>query len=204
MAYNMVKQSLWDEQTDGFISDLDAAIAKAHDISFRSLLLNPGRFLNKKDIDATLKDIRSEADSYFTSLLENLKDEQTKLESEMESATAQYKQIDSVITEKSAAARVPYVRPLFVDRQQREDETILIDRYDESLEAFVGKLVSASNYVADLSATYKQYKLGSWLFSGEKNHVLTLNPPTSPVLAIENSRGVIDGMLSGIEASAGR
>ncbi|MCL5239140.1 MAG: hypothetical protein M1286_01545 [Candidatus Marsarchaeota archaeon] len=200
----MAKQVPWDEQTDGFVSDIDAILSKTHDISFRSLLLDPARFSSRKDLSATVSDARSETDNYFNGIMDRLKDEQAKLDSEMESATAQYKQIDSVITEKSAAARVPYVRPLFVDRQQREDETILIDRYDESLEAFVGKLVSASNYVADLSATYKQYKLGSWLFSGEKNHVLTLNPPTSPVLAIENSRGVIDGMLSGIEASAGR
>ena len=200
----MAKQSPWDEQTDGFISDLDAVIAKEHDISFRSLLLSPDRFLNRKDIDATLADARSAVDSYFSELLEKLKDEETKLESEMEGATAQYKQIDSVITEKSAAARVPYVKPLFVDRPQKEEETIVIDRYDESLEAFVGKLINTSNYVADMSANYKQYKLGSWLFSGARNYVLTLNPPASPVLAIENSRGLINGMLSDIETRAAK
>ncbi len=200
----MAKQIPWDEQTDGFVSDLDETVSKSRGISLRSLLMNPNRYLTKKDLGTTLTGIRSDADAYFNALLDNLKDEQTKLESEMESATAQYREIDSVITTKAAAARVPYIKPLFVSRVPDKEESIVIEKYDDGLEAFVGKLVNASNYVADVSATYKQYTLGSWIFSGAKNHVLTINPPASPVLSIENSRTLINDMLSDIETRAAK
>ena len=200
----MAKEIPWDEQTDGFISDIDEAVTGKYNLSLRSLLINPNRYLNKKDLAATLSGIRADEASYFDSLLENLKDEQARLESEMESMTAQYKQIDSVITNKSAIARVPYIKPLFVSRSPDREESIVIDKYEESMDALVGKLVAASNYVADVSATYKQYTLGSWIFSGAKNHVLTINPPASPVLVIENSRTIIEDMLNDVETRAGK
>ncbi len=200
----MAKEIPWDEQTDGFISDIDETVTGKYNLSLRSLLINPNRYLNKKDLAATLSGIRADEASYFDSLLENLKDEQARLESEMESMTAQYKQIDSVITNKSAIARVPYIKPLFVSRSPDREESIVIDKYEESMDAFVGKLVAASNYVADVSATYKQYTLGSWIFSGAKNHVLTINPPASPVLVIENSRTIIEDMLNDVETRAGK
>ncbi|MDE1873566.1 MAG: hypothetical protein KGI04_00390 [Candidatus Micrarchaeota archaeon] len=200
----MAKQIPWDEETDNFISDLDDTVSKSYSISLRSLLMNPGRYLNKKDLGTALKGIRTQSDSYFNALLDNLKDEQTKLESEMESMDAQYRAVDTVITNKSAAARVPYIKPLFVTRAPDREEAVIIEKYEENLDAFVGKLVNASNYVADVSALYKQYRLGSWIFSGAKNHVLTINPPTSPVLVIENSRAIIGDMLSDIEARSAK
>jgi hypothetical protein len=200
----VAKQIPWDEQTDGFISDIDEIVSKAYNIQLRSLLMNPTKYLNSKDFRTTLDGIKSEVDSYFQALLDDLKDEQAKLDSEMESATAQYKQIDSVIANKAAAARVPYVRPLLVSRTPESEESIIIEKYDESMEAFIGKLVNISNYVADMSADYKQYKLGSWIFSGAKNHVLTLNPPASPILTVENSRGIINDMLRSIETRAAK
>lgn len=199
----MAKQIPWDDQTDDFITDLDETITKKYNLSLRSLLLNPDRYLGKKDIGTIINGVRDDADSYFNSLLENLQDEQTKLASEMESADAQYKTIDSVITSKSATARVPYIKPLFVSRMPDSEESIIIEKYDDTLEAFIGKLVNASNYVADMSATYKQYRLGSWIFSGAKNHVLTINPPASPVLAIENGRTQIGGMINDIAGRLG-
>lgn len=196
----MAKQIPWDDETDGFISDLDAAFSKKYNMSIRSLLLNPNRYLNKKGLSTTLEGIRSDAESYFATLLDGLKDEQAKLESELDSADAQYRQVDSVITNKSAAARVPYVKPLAISRNPDREEAIIIDKYEEGLEALVGKLVNASNYVADVSGVYKQYRLGSWVFSGAKNHVLTINPPASPVLVIDNSKSVINSMLDDIES----
>lgn len=198
----MAKQLPWDEQTDGFISDLDETLSKKYGISLRSLLVNPNKYSGKKDLSKAIDGIRGDAATYFSELLDNLKEEQTKLEVELESADAQYREIDSLITNKSAAARVPYIKPLFVSRNPESEETIVIEKYDESLEAFVGKLVNASNYVADMSAVYKQYRLGSWVFSGAKNHVLTINPPASPVLVIENSRNQINDMLNDIENRA--
>ncbi len=199
----MAKQVPWDEQTEALIADLEPTISKRYNVSLRSLLLNPNRYMNKKDLGSILQGIRSESGAYFDELLGNLKDEQARLDTELEAATAQCKQIDALITNKSAAARIPYIKPLFISRNTDAEETIIIERYEDSLDAFIGKLINASNYVADISDSYKQYQLGSWIFSGSKNHILTMNPPISPVLMIENGRAIINNILNEIENRAG-
>ena len=191
----MAKQAPWDEQTDMFIADLDASISKKYSLTLRSLLMNPDRYLNKKGITDTANAMKKDIDSYFSELLEGMEEEQQKLETEMESASAQYTQIDSVISNKSSISRIPYVKPLFISRNTNDEEVIVIEQYSENLDALIGKLINGSSYVADMSATYKQYHFGSWLFSGAKNYVLTLNPPISPVLAIENGKSTIDSIL---------
>jgi transcription termination factor NusB len=194
----MAREVPWDAQTDTFVFDLNAIISKKYGVNFRSMLLNPNAYVNKKDIDTTIKNVKGAVDDYFSQLLSGLKDEQERLEVELENATVQYKQVDSIIASKSAIARVPYVKPLYVNRNPDNEETIVIDQYKDNLDSFIGKLVNSSNYVADVSATYKQYSLGSWLFSGAKNYILTINPPASPILVIENSSTIIKSILDTI------
>jgi transcription termination factor NusB len=198
----VAKQIPWDEQTDIFVDDLNETLSKKYNINVRSLLMSPDRYLGKKGIGDIAKGIKTDTESYFSQILDGMKDEQTALDTQMENATAQYKQIDSVIASKSAVSRVPYVKPLFVNRNPDNEETVVIEQYSDDLDALIGKLVGGSSYVADLSAEYKEHKLGSWLFSGAKNYVLTVNPPASPVLQIESSRETINGVLDDILSRA--
>jgi transcription termination factor NusB len=191
----MAKQVPWDEQTDILLSDIDDSMLKKYSVSLKSIIMNPEKYVGKKGIEDTAKEMKGDADNYFSQLMTGMDDEARKLNVEMESATTQYKQVDSLIANKSAILRVPYIKPLFISRDQEKEELVLIDQYNETLDGFVGKLVSVSSYVADISSKYKTYILGSWLFSGAKNHVLTINPPASPVLAIDNAKEMVDSAL---------
>jgi hypothetical protein len=194
----MAKQVPWDDQTDMMLTDLDDTMLKKYGISLKSLLMNPDKYLGKKGIGDAAKGMKEDADAYFSQLLIGLEDESQKLKSEMESATSQYKQVDSVIAGKAAVLRVPYIKPLFVSRNEDKEELVIIEQYNDTLDAFLGRLASVSSYVADISSKYKEYVLGSWLFSGAKNYVLMINPPTSPVLAIESGKDIVDGILNDI------
>ncbi len=200
----MPKELPWDEDTDGFISDLDDIVSKKYGVTLRSLLLNPAKYTARQGAEKLVNGAKEEVSAYFGSLLDGMKDEQARLQSDMETADSQYIAVNSVITDKAAAARIPYIKPMYVSRDRESEESVLIERYDESLEPFIGKLVSASNYIADVSAVYKKYHLGSWLFSGSKNHVLTLNPPASPILTIDAGMDAISGMLAGITVAPAR
>ena len=196
----MAREVPWDAQTDAFVSDLNSIISKKYSVSFRSMLLNPDAYVKKKDIADTVKKVKAEVDTYFSQLLGNLKDEQASFATELEKKTDQYKKMDAVVSNKSSVLRIPYVKPLFVRRNPDNEEMMLVEQYDSGMDALIGKLVGVSNYVADISATYKEHRLGSWLFSGTKNYVLTINPPTSPVLAIENSSTLINAILDSISS----
>ena len=200
----MANRVPWDAQTDSFVSDLNPVISKKYGVNLRAMLLNPGAYAGKKDAQAAVDKLRGDVDRYFSQLLDGLKDEQERLGDVLEKATAQYKQVDSMISNKSSVLRIPYIRPLFVNRNPDNEETIVIEQYDSGLDPLIGKLVSVSSYVANVSATYKEYYIGSWLFSGSKNYILTMNPPISPVLAVENGSAIVNGILNSISRRAAK
>ena len=96
---------------------------------------------------------------------------------------------------------IPYVKPLFIDSDPNRREEITIESYDKGFEPLVSKFIENSYYVADLSAKYKEYNLGSWIFSGKKTYVLTLNQPTSVIFSIEDSRDTLVNLLGAVTAN---
>ena len=131
----MAKEVPWDDQTDAFLSDLSPAITKKYSINIRTLLTNPKSYEDKKDMPATIKKIRSDIDDYFISLLSALKDKQKDLDEELGELTDQSKQVSSVIASKSAVARVPFVKPMYVDSNPDNQETIVIEKYESSMDS---------------------------------------------------------------------
>ncbi|MGC8676465.1 MAG: hypothetical protein ACP5T3_03040 [Candidatus Micrarchaeia archaeon] len=190
----------WDDQTDQFVKDIDDIITKKYSISFRDLLMNPAKYYAKKDFESTFGNIRSDVNNYFSNLLSQYKDEQGKLDTELESLTSQYHEIDALIASKASLARVPYIKPAYITRRETEDEVVTLSQYDNTVDSLVGKLINQSNYVADLSLKYKDNVFGSWLFSGQKNYVLTLQIPTSDVLTIDTAMDTIGYLLDAIES----
>ncbi len=195
----MPEDAPWDDQVEAYVSEIDDVVSKQYDIDFRELLTNPQKFIgNQKAIDA-MPGIKSEVKSYFDNLLKSMDEESKKLASEMEAATVQYDKINEIIQIKVAAMKIPYIKPLYVNRNVSNEETILIESYDESLDPFIGKMVNISNYVADVSASYKDYILGSWIFSGPKNYLLAINQPTSPVLTIETGANTLNALVDAVD-----
>lgn len=194
----------WDDQTDQFIDSIDQInySEKHYDISLRDLLLNPNKYLPKPEINQKITDMQAAVNQYFDGLLAGLADEQKELDQELASTDMQYTKIDSVVSTKSASTRVPYIKPYYVSMNQDAREEILIEAYTEELDPMIGKLTNISNYVADLSGSYKEHKFGSWLFSGEKNYVITIRTPSSIIMDIERSSGIINDLLASIASSA--
>lgn len=199
----MAQDIPWGAETEGMISDINQTVSKKYNISLRGLLLNPNRYAGKKDIAATVKKIKADVGVYFNQLVDEFKEEQDKLNTELEAADEQYRQIDSVISGKAAAARVPYVKPLYINRNLANEETIVIESYTNSIDSLLGKLVNSSNYVADTSTSYKEKRIGSWLFSGARDYTIAMNPPVNPLLIVENSSRLINDMLDSIIARFG-
>ncbi len=194
----------WDEQTGEFIDAIDDAnkASKAYDISLRDLLLDPTKYISISGFDQKLNAVQAAVNSYFKELLEGLADEQKDLDRALAICDMGYEKINGVISMKSSAARVPYVKPYFVYTNPEEREEIIIEKYSEDLDALIGKLSNSSNYIADLSGSYKEHRFGSWLFSGSKNHVLTVRAPASIIMDIDRSSTLIGDMLATIAAGA--
>ncbi len=191
----MADEVPWDAQTDQFVADIDDVVTKEYGISFRDLLLNPSKFRKNQKAKDAMPGIKAEVDSYFDNIAKTMDDEKKKLESELDAANVQYDKIDEVIHIKSSALKVPYIKPLFVNRNVSSEETITVENYDEALDQMIGRLINVSHYVADVSVSYKDYMLGTWIFSGPKNYILTINQPVSYLFTLEGSNRAINTLL---------
>ena len=188
----------WDNETDQFITNIDGQVVQSYGISLRELLLNPERFANTKDISKKINDIKAAVDGYFGKLRDGMKEEQERFEQALEFADAQYAKIDGIISTKASLSRVPYIKPSFIDSDPTIKEEIFVDQYSNSLDALIGKMINISNYVADISTTYKKYTIGSWLFSGQKPYIITINTPPSAIMVIDRINSEIGDELDSV------
>ncbi len=191
----MANQLPWDDNVDMFIKDLDTNLIKKYGFGLRNLFLNPEKYIGKENILDTITNMKNDADTYFSDVLEDYANEQKNLDVQLETINTESRQIDEVITNKAAVARVPYIKPMLVNRNVEREETIIIEHYDEKFDQFIGKMINGSDYIADVSTPYKQYAFGAWLFSGAKNYVLALNPPTSPIITINTANDTINRLI---------
>ena len=185
----------WSDETDQFISNIDRQIVQTYGVSLREVLLYPEKFANTKDINKKLDDMKKDIDAYFDKMREGMKDQEDEFEKALEFADAQFTKIDGIVATKASLSRVPYMKPVYVDSDSSKSEEIFIDQYNNGLDALLTKLVNISNYIANVSNTYKKYTLGSWLFSGQRNYIITVSTPNSPVLMIDRLNNEIGNLV---------
>jgi hypothetical protein len=194
----------WDDQTDDFITDIDATVTGKYSVSLRTLLTDPAAYADTKGIGDTINSVKKEVDDYFDDLMDDLKVEQDELDKAMQAADSLYTKMDQAISSKAAVARVPYIKPVDVDSGDNGVETIHIDQYNNNVDTLITKFINISNYIANLSTTYKKYNLGSWLFSGERDYTVEVSQPESMVITVEDAHDYIsDGLESASAALSG-
>ncbi len=187
----------WDEETGGIIESIDMQ-SSGDGPSLRDLLLNPQKYLLKPGSGSLVEKLRTKANTYFDAILADMPADKEKFTSELESLNVQYVRLNQIISEKAISMNVPYIKPSFVNVDTTRREGITIDQYNSSVEQLIGKLISTSKYVADISVNYKEYMLGTWVFSSDRAYVLTLKQPENPIMYLEASRTTINGLLDNI------
>lgn len=188
----------WDDQVDQFITSIDAITTSEAGISLREMLTHPEKYLSDKDAAKKLDAVKAIVFTYFGNLTDSMKDEKEKLRSELESAGVQYISINNAIMDKAAGLKIPYIKPVLVDLNTDLKEEVVIEQYNDTIDALIGKFIAESTYVADLSGTYKGHTLGSWLFSTSKPLVLTIRPPEGLLIFVERANEAITSMLESL------
>jgi hypothetical protein len=185
----------WDDQTDIFISNIDKSITKTYGLSIRELLLDPDKFTGTKDILDTLTKIRGNVDDYFTGLRDSMVDEKASFTKALENADMQYNKINEAISTKTSFSRIPYIEPYDIKLNSENQEEIVIDQYNNAVDALVTKLVNVSNYVGNISSSYDKYTMGSWIFSGQKVYMLSVYLPPSIISEMDSLNSQIDDLI---------
>ncbi|MDE1845742.1 MAG: hypothetical protein KGH53_00445 [Candidatus Micrarchaeota archaeon] len=186
-------------ETSSFIKTIDKQLGDKYVVSLQEIVADQNALARKQNAKEIVSNMKGDVNSYFDSLLKNLEDEERRFTAELQSASTLYAQINDHIKAKAQSMNVPMIKPVSVERNEEGEETIIISAEDTAVELLVGRLIGSCTYVADLSTTYKTYTIGSWLFSGEKNYNLSINPPSSVILNIEESRDEINFRLDSIQ-----
>ena len=181
----------WDDLTDSFIEGIDKTILKDSSFKLRNLLLNPTTYASKPSANESLKKAKEAVEEYFSSVFLAFSSDKEKLDKELESSSVNFAKMSSVITEKATLLDVPFIKPYSLEVTENNRESIIIEKYDPSIELLIGKLLSKSKYVGDISGKYHDHTLGSWIFSSDRAYILTIKPPESIILDIENSKDII-------------
>mgnify|MGYP001626422999 CR=1 FL=1 len=191
----MAENEKWSDDAAGFINDIDSIVSEKYGIKLSDLLSNPEAFKSKADISTAISGMRDDIKNYFDNLMNKMGTEQEAFTKQLSDAEALYEKINGFIGKVAADSKFPYIKPSLINRDTDAEESIVITQYDDKIENLISKLIEHSNYAADLSLQYKSYYFGSWLFSGSKNYVLSVQIPTSPVLTIEMAMDEISSLF---------
>ena len=103
--------------------------------------------------------------------------------------------LDEADTTKTSFSRIPYIEPYDIKLNSENQEEIVIDQYNNAVDALVTKLVNVSNYVGNISSSYDKYTMGSWIFSGQKVYMLSVYLPPSIISEMDSLNSQIDDLI---------
>ena len=163
----MADDTKFSDETSSFIDSIDKKIGTKYGIGLRTVLTDTSFLKARSNPKEIIENMKTDVSNYFDSLSKGMEDEEAAFDSKLKAVDTLYKRLNDVVKNKSSFANVPFTKPLNIERETDKEENLTIDQYDGTVDALVTKLVSVSHYVADISIQYKDYNLGSWLFSGK-------------------------------------
>ncbi|MCL4383541.1 MAG: hypothetical protein M1168_03675 [Candidatus Marsarchaeota archaeon] len=176
------------------ISILEPEISKNYNISFTALLTDPNSITDKENIDEKIKNIRRDANTYIDNLSAQSEDKQAELDKAMNNINNISDQAEQFITSQAMQNQTPLLNSLF-EHKEKQDEIIYFEKFNENEQLLVKKLLSSSLFVVNMSDNYNNYKIGSWIFAGNKNYNLKALMPPNELLIIGSVKQEINDLL---------
>jgi uncharacterized protein YllA (UPF0747 family) len=188
--------ALWSDISDSLITEMDKKLGSKYKITIRELLANPGRFSKTANIRNTVSNLKEEVDNYIDDALSTMSAEQKALDDAAMKADSLTSQLAQNVSMQAKQYKIPIVKPVMIDRDMSKDETVYINTLDSGVLALVEKLCASSVYIADYGTNFGKYRIGEWLFSGQKNYVIRAYLPPSEVLSLQASKEELDSLFT--------
>ncbi len=186
----------WSDYTDFVLTSIDKKISTKYKISLKKLLSGPSKFSSQPNIQATIKNLAEEVNSFIDTAIASMPDAKKALADSVLKADAVTRQLSQNISMQAKQHKVPVVTPVSIIRDETKEEIISVNDSTPDVLALVEKLAASSMLVADFSYAYQNASIGSWLFSGHKNYILEVFVPDNDVAMLEASRIEITDLLA--------
>jgi hypothetical protein len=186
---------LWSDAADYVLSNLEKPINTKFGLSLKTVLTNPAEYLDEKDVQMKLSNIRETVNTFIGNRLEEMKDQVKALDDSAMKASSVTAQISQGASGLAKQYKIPLMKPSGVDRPQTDDTIIYISSAGPETMQLAEKLVAGADYILDISAKYKEYNIGRWLFSGRRDTILAVNFGPSPALTMYETMVEMDSTI---------
>lgn len=186
---------LWSDYADMLITNASKQMGNKYKMSLKDLISSPSKYSSQENIEVTISNMKEDFGKYVETIKQSMKDDATTLDDSLSKAEAVTSTINQTLSSLTKQNKVPLTKPVVVERDDTKEERIYVDTADNSTLSLIEKLVNSSFFIADFSTTYREKKVGEWLFSGPKNYTVRVYVPRNPVMLLETGAAEVDTLL---------
>ncbi len=189
----------WSDYTDIMLTEVSSRLGQKYKVDLKKMLANPANYKGQANIWITFSNMKEDTNKILNDMTQEVKDQQQELIAAVTKADAITSQLSQNISMQAKQHNTPLIKPVQINRDGTGDETIFVDSVDPSILTFIDKMATNASYIADYSFMYKDRKIGSWLFSGEKSYMLTVYIPMNDAYLLDQSKEEINGLFDSAE-----
>ena len=179
---------------EDIVDMLEPQIFEKYSISLKQLLADPLAIEDKDNAAGKIPAIKEDIDNYMNKLNSQSSESQETLDKSLQNANNISIQLKELITTVAREKQIPVLNATF-GRNIKKDEVISIENFDENVTLLVNKLISTSLFVVNESYRYREYEIGAWVFSSNKDYALQVFMPPHEIMIIDSAKSELDGLL---------
>jgi hypothetical protein len=184
-----------DKFTEQMLTKLDGDVKKKFGVSLSAIMDEPSTYMNQKGFAVKLSKITDYVDSETGRMLEQAKSSTRAFHESAAKADDLTRKVGSYISAHARQNNVPVVKPERVELSMFNKNRFYIADLDSSTTKFIERLVESSPFVVDMTKSYDNQKVGSWLFGGRNGCIVGVHAPKNSLLLMKSARADILGML---------
>ena len=184
-----------DRFTEQMLSRLDKDVKKRFGLSLSEVVADPSAYMNQKGFAVKLSKMTDYVDKETEKMIEQAKGSSRAFHESAAKADELTRKVGSYISSHARQNDVPVLKPARVELPAADKNRFYISEMDDSAVRFIERLVDSSAFVVDMTKSYDNLKLGSWLFGGERECIVGIHAPKNSMLLLRSGRAEILGML---------
>ena len=184
-----------DRFTQKMLNRLDGDVKKRFGLSLITIVEDPSAYMNQKGYAVKLSKITDHVDKETGLMLEMAKGSTRAFHESAAKADEITRLVGSYISSHARQSNVPILKPESVELTMVDKNRFYINIMNEPTQRFLEKLIDSSSFVVDMTKSYDNLRLGSWLFGTEKECIVSVHQPKNSLLLMRAGRAEILAML---------
>lgn len=177
-----------DRFTEGMLNRLDRDVRKKFGLSLAAVLDDPSPYMQEKGFAVKLSRISDYVERETENMLEQAKGSSRSFHESAAKSDELTRKIGAYITSHARQNNVPVVQPADVELPMLDKNRFYLSEMDDATSKFLEKLVESSSFVVDMTKSYDNMRLGSWLFGRDRECIVSVHSPRNSLLLLSAGR----------------